>query len=279
MKYRELYQKGVETLKQAGIPEAELDARLLLEHICQTDRNVLLVHGDREIEEEQSGHYLEAIQIRKKRIPLQHITGKTEFMGLEFVVSRNVLIPRQDTEILVETALKHLHDGMKILDMCCGSGCILLSLLHYSNDCLGVGVDLSDEALQIAKENAKRLSLEARWIRSDLYTELDATKKFDLLVSNPPYIRTSEIENLMPEVKEYEPYMALDGREDGLFFYRELLKGAPAYLNRGAVVLFEIGCDQGVDVSDLMKRMNMIEVQIIKDYAGLDRVVSGVFLE
>jgi len=282
MKYRELYELGVKSLSESGIEEAELDARFLLEHICHTDRHTLLVHGDREVDADQDREYIEAISLRKTRIPLQHITGVQEFMGIEFLVSPDVLIPRQDTEILVESALKHLHDGMKIMDMCTGSGCILLSLLKYSNDCKGLGVDLSEKALEIARKNANRLNLDASWVSSDLFAQIPQMpkhEKIDLLVSNPPYIRTVDINELMPEVKLHEPMIALDGKEDGLYFYRKILEDCFPFLNSGAWILFEIGYHQGQDVSDLMKSRKMQEVQIIKDYAGFDRVVAGVFVE
>lgn len=279
MNYRDLYSYGEKTLTGAGIPDAQLDARLLLEWICGTTRHDMFVHGDMELKEDSILRYQNAIAKRAARIPLQHITGFQEFMGLTFLTGSQVLTPRQDTEILVETAMKHLHDGMRILDMCTGSGCILLSLLNYSNDCTGVGVDLSQEAIALAEKNSERLELKATWILSNLFTALREEEKFDLLVSNPPYIRTQEIPFLMPEVKDHEPFMALDGKEDGLYFYKEILKQAPPYLNRGAWVVFEIGHDQGEDVSGLMKEHGLCEVSIIRDYAGCDRVVAGVFLE
>ena len=279
MNYRDLYLHGQKVLSDAGLAEADLDARLLLEWICHTTRHDLFVHGDREMEEEAVIRYQTAITQRAARIPLQHITGLQEFMGLEFFTGPQVLTPRQDTEILVETAMKHLHDGMRILDMCTGSGCLLLSLLNFSNNCSGVGVDLSSEALTLAAKNSEKLGLNAEWLKSDLFSELEVEEKFDLLVSNPPYIRTEEINSLMPEVKDHEPLMALDGKEDGLYFYREIIRQAPPYLNRGAWILFEIGHDQGEEVSRLMQEQGLWEISIIRDYAGCDRVVAGVFLE
>ena len=167
MKYAEMFRFGAEALERAGVGEAELDARLLLETVCHTSRNDLLVHGDREIMEEQEQQYREWIALRASRIPLQHITGVQEFMGLEFSVNENVLIPRQDTEILVEEVLRELTDGSRILDLCTGSGCILLSLLHYSNDCVGVGSDISQEALAVARKNADRLGIRADFLCGD----------------------------------------------------------------------------------------------------------------
>ena len=236
MTYRQLYEYGVKMLEEAGIEEAKLDARLLLEYICHTDRNALLVHGDSERNAMEEQFYRMCIEKRATRIPLQHITGEQEFMGLTFEVNEHVLIPRQDTECLVEIVLKHLHDGMQILDMCTGSGCILISLLRYSNDCVGVGADLSEKALEVAKKNAKRIGnngiadkMDIRFVQSNLFEKVDG--KFDMIVSNPPYIKTEVIDTLMPEVKDFEPMMALDGMEDGLYFYRRIILDAKKYLN------------------------------------------------
>lgn len=302
MTYRELYKKGYEMLQNAGIEEAALDARLLLEHVCHTNRNDLLVHGDRPIEEADKTAYLGYIERRSRRIPLQHITGVQEFMGLEFSVSDKVLIPRQDTEILVEEVLRELQDGMRILDMCTGSGCILISLLHYTNHCSGVGVDISEEALQVAEENAKRL-LEPNCeglpigntqgipaqkdgtettdtgiclLQSNLFEKV--TGKYEFIVSNPPYIRSEVIDTLMPEVRDHEPRLALDGEQDGLFFYRKIAEEAPDYLVSGGRLYFEIGYDQAEDVKTLMTGRGFVEVCVVKDYAGLDRVVYGTYI-
>lgn len=277
MIYRECYDKARALLEDAGLEEAALDARLLLEHVCSTNRNDLLVHGDREVTAEQQEQFFDAIRRRQARIPLQHITGVQEFMGLEFMVNEHVLIPRQDTEILVEEVMKDEHDSSRILDMCTGSGCILISLLHYSNWCRGVGVDISASALEVAEQNAcKLLAQEKRptFIESDLFEKVEGT--FDIIVSNPPYIRTAVIDTLMPEVKDHEPMQALDGSTDGLFFYRKIVEEAPTYLNKGGRLYFEIGYDQGAEVSALMESAGFTQVRVIKDYAGLDRVVSGV---
>ena len=274
MNYREAYETGKGTLAAAGIEEAELDARLLLEEICGTDRNTLLVHGDRNVTEEELAQYKEMLEKRSAHIPLQQIIGRQSFMGLEFYVDENVLIPRQDTELLVEEALQELHDGMRILDMCTGSGCILLSLLKYSNDCEGIGADISEEALKVAERNRVQLGLEnAAFIRSDLFEAVEG--KFDLLVSNPPYICSDVIDTLMPEVREHEPRQALDGSADGLLFYRRILADCRAYLKPGGMLLFEIGYDQGEAVKRLMEENGFLEVEVKKDYGGLDRVVLG----
>lgn len=276
MIYRECYDNGWRRLLEAGVEEAQLDARLLLERICETDRNTLLVHGDRELSEREEQAYDAAITRRCMRVPLQHILGSQEFMGLEFTVNEHVLIPRQDTEILVEEVLRELQDGMRLLDLCTGSGCILISLLRYSNACQGVGVDISREALETARGNAEKLldgEREYAFLESDLFQRVEG--RFDVIVSNPPYIRRKEIESLMPEVRDHEPGLALDGGEDGLDFYRRIVTESPAYLCGGGRLYLEIGCDQGDAVQELLLRQGFREVNVVQDYAGLDRVVCG----
>ena len=284
MNYKESYIWGRSELQSAGIVEFELDARLLLEHICHTNRNTLLVHGDREVTVEEEKEYRKAIELRGSRIPLQHITGVQEFMGLEFKVNKHVLCPRQDTECLVEEVMRYLHDGNRILDMCTGSGCILLSLLHYSNHCSGIGADISEEALKVASENAASIASLKRpnpWnentvklIHSDLFSKI-GEEKFDIIVSNPPYIASAVIPTLMEEVREHEPMSALDGMEDGLFFYRKIVKESKKYLTHEGMLFFEIGYEQGQAVSEMMKEAGFQDVTVVKDFAGLDRVVYG----
>ncbi len=279
MTYRELLSEGIETLQNEGIAEAALDARLLLEYTASVSRAWLLMHYDDPVDGGPKESYVNLIARRAEHIPLQQLTGSTGFMGLSFEVNEHVLIPRQDTETLVEEAMRELFDGMRILDMCTGSGCILLSLLHYSNDTKGVGVDLSEDALTVARRNAQLLDLEERacfW-RSDLYEGLKDSEKFDMLVSNPPYIREEEYAGLMPEVRDHEPYMALVAPEEGLSFYRRILEKAPQYLNRGAYVMFEIGCEQGEAVASMMRDAGYADVTVVKDLSGLDRVVRGRF--
>jgi release factor glutamine methyltransferase len=282
MTYRECYEQGCRTLQAAGIEEAALDARLLLEAVCGTDRNDLLVHGEQPVAPEAEEKYLNWIRQRAEHIPLQQLTGEQDFMGLTFNVNEHVLIPRQDTEILVEEVLKELHDGMRILDMCTGSGCILLSLLHYSNDCEGLGVDLSAEALEVAGRNVLKVltpekAEHAHFLQSDLFEKVEG--KFEIIVSNPPYIASAEVDRLMPEVRDHEPRMALDGTEDGLEFYRRIIAEAGQYLVSSGMLFFEIGYDQGQAVSELMREHGYREVQVVQDYAGLDRVVYGTYVE
>lgn len=285
MKYKDLYDYGVFELMEAGIEENVLDARLLLEHVCHTDRNDLLVHGERDVPEEDRKVYLEYIEKRKSHVPLQYITSEQQFMGLVFKVNEHVLIPRQDTEILVEEVLRFLHDGMDILDMCTGSGCILLSLLHYSNGCSGVGADISQEALAVAEKNAGILGggkenganppneIPIKWIKSDLFENIEGT--YDIIVSNPPYIPAGIIPSLMEEVRDYEPLAALDGKEDGLFFYRRIAAEAYGFLRSGGYLFFEIGYDQAEAVRRIMEENGYRDIVVVKDFAGLDRVVYG----
>lgn len=281
MNYRECYDWGTKQLADVQIAEAPLDARLLLEYTCHTDRNTLLAHADREVSEEEYKTYEKWIYKRRSHIPLQHITGEQEFMGLTFLVNDKVLVPRQDTENLVEEVMRELHDGMRILDMCTGSGCILLSLLQYSNDCIGVGADISGEALEVARENYRRLKeqkpqMEAFFVESDLFSEVEGY--YDIIVSNPPYIRTSVIKTLMPEVSEHEPMIALDGTADGLAFYRKITADAKKHLTRGGRLFYEIGYDQAKEVTEIMEKEGFTEITVNKDFAGLDRVVSGTFI-
>ncbi len=278
--YSGVYREGMERLAGAGIEEAALDARLLLEYVCGTDRNTLLAHGERGVSEKEYERYATLIAERGGHTPLQHLTGEQEFMGLTFVVNEKVLVPRQDTEVLVEEVLRNLHDGMRILDMCTGSGCILLSLLQYSNDCTGTGVDVSAEALAVAWENYRRLQgqrpeMNAYFIESDLFAGIPKGEQYEIIVSNPPYIRTDVIETLMPEVREHEPLLALDGRGDGLYFYREITHQAGGYLSRGGMLFYEIGYDQAEEVCGIMKEEGFQEIEVVKDFAGLDRVVYG----
>jgi len=283
MTYGQFYEYGKQKLMAAGIDEAALDARLLLEYICHTDRNELIIHADRERSSIEEQFYKIVIEKRASHMPLQYITGEQEFMGLSFQVNAHVLIPRQDTEILVEESMRYLGDGMRILDMCTGSGCILLSLLKYSNECEGVGIDISSDALRVAQENAQRLQLDATFLEGDLFLPLKNFKSgktsdtlFDIIVSNPPYIETKVIDTLMPEVRLHEPVSALDGGEDGLYFYRKIITEAPRFMRKGAYLFLEIGCAQAQKVTMFMQEAGFVQVEVLKDYAGLDRVVFGM---
>ena len=287
--YRQCYAWGIECLAQAGIADARIDARLLLEFVCGTSQHDMLLHGEREVETEPWGAYEACIKRRSERIPLQHITGTQAFMGFDFHVNKHVLIPRQDTEILVEEVLHILKHGMRVLDMCTGSGCILLSLLALVGEKLnvaGVGVDISAKALEVARYNLEYVSeqcgrrLQAEFVESDLFETLREQKSltYDVIVSNPPYIASEVIHTLEPEVRLHEPIRALDGMTDGLHFYKQIIRESAVFLNKGGALFFEIGYDQGKAVAGLMKEADFSRVMVKQDYAGLDRVVYG-FLE
>ena len=194
-------------------------------------------------------------------------------MGLEFYVDGRVLVPRQDTEILVEEAVKRLGSGQKVLDMCTGSGCILLSILKFMPDCQGTGVDISEAALEVARMNGKRLNIPAVFSKSDLFEQIDGY--YDMIVSNPPYIPTSVIGSLEDEVRRFDPALALDGGEDGLDFYRRLIGASRDYLSPGGWLLLEIGHDQREAVLRMMEKAGYKELQAVSDLAGHDRVVMG----
>lgn len=276
---QEIYREGKERLERAGILEAELDAWYLLEHVTGISKASYYGNPAREIRRQEKEQYFYYIEERKKRIPLQHLTGEQGFMGLVFCVNRHVLIPRQDTEILVETALERMKPGMQILDMCTGSGCILLSLLKLckAEGVTGTGTDISKEALRVAVSNAERLGIRAKFVQGDLFENIGSQKIFDMIVSNPPYIPTAVIDGLQEEVKLYDPYVALDGREDGLFFYRRIVKESISYIKRDGCLLFEIGCEQAEAVAGLMEKAGYKDIRVKKDLAGLDRVVYGMY--
>ena len=294
MIYSKVYKEGAGKLSDAHIEEAALEARLLLEFICGTDINTLYAHPDREVMDEDYVKYMQLVQKRTKHIPLSHITGERDFMGLTFKVNENVLIPRQDTEILVEEAMRYIDDGMSVLDLCTGSGCIILSIASYKNNLKCVGTDISEGALKVARENATALGFDVTFpneiskgftffLEGDLYEALEFESvdfklremKFDVIVSNPPYIRTSDIETLAIEVKDHDPLIALSGGADGLDFYRRIIANAPLYLVSEGRIFLEIGHDQAKEVSKLLEEAGFTEVEVVKDYAGFDRVVKG----
>jgi len=267
MTYREAIVSGEKSLCEAGIADARNDAWLLLTMACKIDHTYYYMHIDEEMPEELQHEFEVLIKKRAERVPLQHITGEQEFMGMTFHVNSNVLIPRQDTETLVEEALKVVKPGMKVLDMCTGSGCVLISILKNVHGTGGYGYDISKQAINVAKENAKLNDVPAIFERSNLFEDV-ADETFDVIVSNPPYIRSDEIPFLMPEVSEFEPHEALDGKEDGLFFYRKIIQESPDYLTDGGYLLFEIGYDQGEAVKNLMEAQDFACVEIKKDLAG-----------
>lgn len=271
---KEVLRQSVETLAAAGVAEAEVDAWYLFEHVTGMSRAAYFLHMEEELTQAQAEEVKKLIQLRSERIPLQYITGSQEFMGYSFLVSPATLIPRQDTEVLVEEVSRHA-EGKRVLDLCTGTGCILLSLAKMCRLSKAVGTDISAEAIETAKKNALRLEAQAEFFCGDLFEAVPEEETFDIIVSNPPYIPSSVIETLMPEVKEHEPMSALDGDADGLKFYRKIIKNANKYLTEQGKIFFEIGCEQGAEVSALLKANGYENIRIIKDLAGLDRVVSA----
>lgn len=281
-KYRELYEEGRRILEQAGLPDAALDARFLLEEVCGTNLQTLLVFPEKKVTEEEVNQYRAFIQRRKDREPTAMILGEWDFMGLTFRLNKSTLIPEQDTEVLVETALEELkrrglgEAPLRILDLCTGSGCILLSLLHELRNAGGLGTDLSEEALEAARENAVRLGLQERaaFRQGDLWEPV-GDERFDLIVSNPPYVPTEVIPTLEPEVRCGEPYAALDGGEDGLVFYRRIMREAAGHLKPSGIIIVESGFDEAPQIAALMQEQKLRGIRTVKDYGGLDRVVLG----
>lgn len=284
--FQALLDEGTNVLKHSGIGEAGLDARYLLFEAFHTDMVHFLLYRNEEIEDSElsdgaAAKYRAMIKRRSERIPLQQITGSREFMGLEFYVNEHVLIPRQDTETLVELVLKDFRrKNPRVLDLCTGSGCIGVSLAVLGGFTDVTLADISPEALRVAGRNAENLSGKAQGItlvESDLFSAFSEGEKerFDVIVSNPPYIPTSVIEALEPEVRDHEPRLALDGMADGLHFYKRLAGECAGYLNPGGAVYFEIGYDQGQAVSSLLINAGFKDVSVYRDAAGLDRVVKG----
>ncbi len=281
-----LLDEGVRVLDAHHIQDASVDAWYLLEDVCGIRRMDYLMDPKHAVDADAAVSYLSAIARRSEGYPLQYITGSQEFMGIPFMVNEHVLIPRYDTEVLVETVLEHIDEDADVLDLCTGSGCILLSILGLKRMHTGTGVDLSPDALEVAMANEAQVRAcenapalpendgpQVTWILSNLFENVHDT--FDVIVSNPPYIPTKDIEELMTEVRCHEPKMALDGSADGLEFYRKIVENAPNYLKAGGRIFFEIGYDQGEAVSELLKARGFADIHVKKDLAGLDRVVYG----
>lgn len=276
MQIKDVIRKGMIELKVNGIQEPNLKARLLMQHILNKPRQYLLVHDTDMLTLRQEVNYFKAIKKLIQGIPLQHITNMQEFMKLNFFVSQDVLIPRPDTEILVEEviAIAKKIGARKILDLCTGSGAIAVSLAKYIEDSDITATDISEKALSVAKLNAKNNEVENKitFIKSDLFQEIPK-EKYDIIVSNPPYIRKEEINNLDREVKK-EPYIALDGGYDGLDFYRKIIHSADEYLKFKGYLCLEIGYDQKIDVIELIENEEKyIDTYSKKDLYGNDRIV------
>lgn len=280
----QLLEEAADRLMKAGVQEAALDARYLLLEAFHMDLTHYLIERNRILSaKEESGEsvrdFYRMIELRSERIPLQQITGSREFMGLNFFVNEHVLIPRQDTETLVEHILMDYKGrNPRVLDLCTGSGCIAVSLAKLGGFESVVAADISEEALKVAKRNGEAILGKEKiiFLLSNLFDAFNEDEMFDVIVSNPPYIPTEVIKVLQPEVRDHEPVLALDGKEDGLYFYRRLAAESRNYLNPGGAVYLEIGYDQKDAVSILLEEAGFIKIRSWCDAAGLDRVVSGV---
>lgn len=283
---RELLKEGSMQLRAAGITEADTDAWLLFSACMGIDRTEYLMRSDAVVPDDKAEEYLGKLKRRAGREPVQYIEETAPFMGFDFYVNENVLIPRMDTEILVSEAIKRArimfsqrqHDvNFRILDMCTGSGCIAQStyLLLKNEGCTVEvdAVDISEKALEVAGINASRLGAQVKLIRGNLFENVD--NKYSMILSNPPYIRTDVIADLEPEVREHEPMLALDGTADGLYFYREITDKAWEYLENNGILMYEIAYDQALEVSDMLRQKGYTDIAVIKDFAGLDRVVAA----
>lgn len=273
---------GKQILKDAGIAEADLDAWYLFEQIFGISRAQYFMCAREKASgdglETKMAVYDDALKKRASRIPLQQILGQQEFMGLTFFVNEHVLIPRQDTETLVELVLNEQKDkNISVLDMCTGSGCIAVSLKKIGGYARVEGADISDEALKVAKRNAAALADSVTFRHSDMFSGFQETEQFNVIVSNPPYIPSAVIEELEPEVRDHEPRGALDGTADGLYFYRILAEECAKHLTPGGHVYFEIGYDQGTAVKELLDAHGFKDTRVIQDLTGKDRVVCGTW--
>ena len=270
---KEALAKAVDKLQQMEVPDADIDAWYLLSYVTGLDRAAFFLHGEEPMAETDLIRYRDLVTKRGERIQLQHLTGEQEFMGLDFHVNEHVLIPRQDTECLVERVLPYV-DGKRVLDVCTGSGCIAIAIAKLGKPFIVHGVDISEEALAVARQNATELNASVELFAGDLMTRMDG--QYDVIVSNPPYIPPSVIEGLMPEVRLHEPMLALDGGQDGLEFYRRIAGQAVTRLAPNGRLFLEIGCEQAAAVAEILQKQGYREVQVFQDLAGKDRIVQCI---
>ncbi|WP_123052719.1 peptide chain release factor N(5)-glutamine methyltransferase [Clostridium sp. JN-1] len=279
----ELLKYGYETLKKSKIDTYSLDTELLLGKVLNKDRLFILLNRSYKVDYNTAKEYFKLINIRKEKMPVKYILGRCEFMGLDFYIREGVLIPRPDTETLVEYAIKEIKENnfKNICDVCCGSGIIGISIGKFINDVHVICTDISDIAYEVATKNIELFNLEhkAAVEKGDLLENfIEQNDKLDLIVSNPPYIKTDVIPSLMKDVREYEPYNALCGGNDGLDFYRKITAQSTKILNDSGMLIYEIGYDQRLDVQDILIKNGFKNVKCIKDLAGKDRVISAQYI-
>lgn len=282
MEINQLIRIGVDRIKGRQYGNAVLEATLLLGKLMNVDKVHIYTHGKEQVPDEIVNKFLEAIEKRSKGYPIQYIIKEKEFMGLNFYIEEGVLIPRPDTEIIVEYILeyidkRHSQEQINILDIGIGSGAIGLSIAYYKKNAHVCGVDISHKALEVANINKDRFNLSnVKLIKSDLFEKINEEEKFHIIVSNPPYIPTEDMESLQEEVKNYEPRTALDGGKEGMDFYRRIIPESRKYLKEEGLLIFEIGYHQAKDVSHIMIENGFKDIKILKDLQGLDRAVLGI---
>lgn len=285
MTWQALMKEELERLRQADIPEADSDIRLFAMDVAGCTYSTLILRMAEDVTEEQAQKLHAYVTERMTHKPCQYILGTQEFMGMEFATAPEVLIPRPETELLVEQACERLKKliekkrkqtgdrKLRVLDMCCGSGCIGISVAKLVPAVAVDLADISDAAITLTKKNRERLQADCMVIQTDLFAQIE--EKYDMIISNPPYIRTDEIPKLMAEVRDFEPHLALDGKEDGLYFYDKIIREAREYLYEDGYILFEIGQDQLDAVRGFLVENGYVDIEGMKDYAGLDRIVTA----
>ena len=284
MKIKDILSQSISILKENNIEDANMKARVVLADLLGKNKEYLMIHEDDDIKEGLNKIFLNKIERLKNHEPLQYVINKQDFMGLELYVDENVLIPQPDTENLVEEVIllsdkkrKYIRDEIKILDLCTGSGAIAISLSKLINKSLVYASDISKRALKIAEENSMKNHANVLFLKSDLFDKISKIYKFDIIVSNPPYIESEVIKTLSEEVKK-EPILALDGGEDGLDFYRKIAKEAKDYIDKEGYLALEIGYNQRTEVENILKENGYKNIYSRKDLGGNDRIVVGQIL-
>lgn len=282
MVINELLKIGLDRLKDVEYSNPLLESRLILAKLLNVDMSYIYAYGEKEVSDNIAQKFKGLIERRANGYPYGYLLNEKEFMGLEFYLEEGVLIPRPDTEVLVEYILdyidkNHKDDNIRVLDIGSGSGAISLSIAHFSKNSYVYGVDIGDTPLKVSNINKERLNLtNVEFIKGNLLEPFeDRDCRFHIIVSNPPYIPSRDIEELQTEVKDYEPRLALDGGEDGLDFYRKIIDGARNYLVDRGLLIFEIGYNQGLEVKTLLENRGFSDTEILEDLQGLDRVVLG----
>ncbi|MBZ9685049.1 peptide chain release factor N(5)-glutamine methyltransferase [Clostridium estertheticum] len=284
MNIGEILLKSYGILKKVGIESYLLDSQLLLGKVLNVDKLFIMLNRGFELNHQEENEFSRLIQLRERKMPIKYILGECEFMGMDLIVKPGVLIPRPDTEILVEEVIKHINEKAytKVCDVCSGSGAIGIAIAGFVKGAVVMLYDISDDAIAVAKLNIERFDLASRVnVESSdlLQSAIEQNKKFQVVVSNPPYIREEVIPTLMEDVKNYEPYIALSGGKDGLDFYRRITRESLLVLEKGGLLALEIGYDQREEVRDILLKSGFNNIECIKDLSGNDRVIKGILMD